>query len=180
MLTIVEHSSSSYGPRTFHNATLSHLTVRFAVDFNTAGEKLTERASGGGIRLLDVPLPCEALDPARALYARLKRLDAEVLNIAGNGIYSMMEKGGLDQAQVNQMVYDVIKLCHKHYPITIIRSGGQTGADLAGGVAGYKLGIPTIMTFPKGFRQRDVNKQDANHTEEEIREQVIQQSACLA
>lgn len=39
-----EHTSATYPPRTFINAQNSDATVRFAVDFQTSGEKLTYKA----------------------------------------------------------------------------------------------------------------------------------------
>jgi len=34
MLTINEHKSASYVPRTYHNASLADLTLAVAIDFN--------------------------------------------------------------------------------------------------------------------------------------------------
>jgi hypothetical protein len=44
-LTLLEHSSSGYVGRTFANATSADLTLAFACDFTTAGEKLTARSA---------------------------------------------------------------------------------------------------------------------------------------
>ena len=44
MIELLEHTSSSYGPRTWHNAAQG-VTLAVAVDFSTAGEKLTTKAS---------------------------------------------------------------------------------------------------------------------------------------
>jgi hypothetical protein len=61
---------------------------------------------------------------------------------------------------------------HEHWPIGEIISGGQTGVDLAGGVAGYVLGIPTTMLLPKGFKQRFEDGIDIVQTEQDVRNQV--------
>lgn len=169
MLTLDEHTSASYGPRTFHNATLSHLTARFAIDFETAGEKLTAKAAAGVV--VDIPVTMDRIDGSRKLYRSLNALDAQVLNVAGNGIYTFA-KHEYTQEWVNQFVFDVIAQCHHFWPLSCIRSGGQTGADIAGAVAAVRLQIPAIITFPKGFKQRDANKVDADHTVQELEEQI--------
>lgn len=49
MLTILEHKSSSYAPRTYENAAKADVTIAIAVDYNTAGERLTHKAAGGEV-----------------------------------------------------------------------------------------------------------------------------------
>jgi hypothetical protein len=172
MLSIVEHASASYGPRTYHNAHVADLTAAFAVDFRTAGERLTHKAAGGAERYVALSLQDLWIDNARTLYAALQRKSATVLNVAGNGIYTL-NKHDFNQEMCNEYVYHVIRKVHEHHPITKIVSGGQTGVDLAGGVVGYKLGIDAVMTLPMGFRQRHEDGVDVDHTEEEIRVQVL-------
>ena len=41
-----------------------------------------------------------------------------------------------------------------------VRSGGQTGADEAGLVAGERLGLETTSLCPKGWRFRTANGED--------------------
>lgn len=171
MLTILEHKSSSYGPRTFHNAKTADWTVAFAVDFTTGGEVLTHKAAGE--KYLALPLRGSPLQNARELYKVLYRHHVQVLNVAGNGIYTC-HKFGIGQASCNQLVYEAIRKVHEHLPIKKIISGGQTGVDLAGGVAGYKLGIDVEMMLPAGFRQRNEEKVEIYQTEEDIRQQVIE------
>lgn len=175
-LTLVEHKSSSYGPRTFVNAHAADLTVAIAVDFSTGGEKLTKKAAGENY--LHCDFYAEPLVNARLLYRELFRRKAKVLNIAGNGIYTFTKKGVLQQT-VDIYLYLMIGQVNKHYPIKKIVSGGQTGVDIAGGIAGCKLGIPVEMTYPKGFRQRHENGIDVDHTEDEIRLQVMNGMARL-
>lgn len=170
MLTIVEHRSSSYGPRTFHNAKAADLTVAIAVDYSTHGEKLTMKAAGA--RFIACPFKTDVIINSRELYKALYRWRASVLNVAGNGIYTF-GKYNIDQERVNQYIFDVIAKVHQHYPLAGIVSGGQTGADIAGAAVGYKLDIPTTVTFPHGFKQRDVTGRDSNHTQSEIRQQIV-------
>lgn len=53
-IEILEHPSSSYAPRTWANAANSDVTIAMAVDYSTAGERLTHKAAGK--RYLALPL----------------------------------------------------------------------------------------------------------------------------
>lgn len=168
-MKLIEHSSPLYSPRTYVNAEKAQLTVAFAVDFNTAGEKLTHKAAGISYvrcRLKDPWIEC-----ARDLWRACRKHGVGTLNVAGNGIYTLM-KHGITQQDLNLYVYRVIAQVHEYSPIQMIVSGGQTGVDLAGAVAAELLGIPCEMTFPKGFKQRYENGEDSDHTEQEIIDQV--------
>jgi hypothetical protein len=171
VLTILEHTSSSYGPRTYANAAKGDVTIAIAVDYNTAGERLTHKAAGDKYLKLDPDV--SYVENARELWCRLKKLGkpSPVINVAGNGIYTLT-KHRLPQKYANLYVYDLLVLVHRHYPIGEIVSGGQTGIDIAGGVAGYVLGIPTTMLLPKGFKQRFEDGIDIVQTEQDVRNQV--------
>jgi hypothetical protein len=169
LLTITEHKSSSYAPRTYHNASVADLTIAFAVDFTTAGERLTKKAAGEKYAPIALQLP--TISAARLVWCVCNKINPSVLNIAGNGIYTLNLQD-VNQEQVNQHIYDVLKQATPHLNISKIVSGGQTGADLAGGVAGIALGIPVEMTLPRGFKQRHEDGLDVEHTREEIVEQV--------
>jgi hypothetical protein len=173
MLTILEHTSKSYGPRTYANAHKGNVTIAIAVDYNTAGEKLTHKAAGK--KYIALPPEDDWIVNARRLWKKLTGSNITgkcVVNVAGNGIYTLA-KHGVSQDEVNLYVYRVLGKVHTYFHIDEIISGGQTGVDLAGGVAGVALDIPTTLLLPKGFVQRHENGIDVCHTEEEIREQVI-------
>ena len=167
-LTIREHKSSSYGPRTYQNASEGDVTIALAVDYSTAGERLTHKAAGEKYLKLNMNA-LDNLQLARLLYKRLASLGKALptINVAGNGIYTL-DKHGITQAYINQCVYDILAKVNEHWPIGKIVSGGQTGVDLAGGVAGKALGIETVMTLPKGFIMRHEDKLDVEHTAEQI------------
>jgi hypothetical protein len=171
MLTILAYTSSSYAPRTYANAAKGDVTIAIAVDYNTAGERLTHKAAGDKYFKLD-PSNTE-IENARLLYTRLKKLGKElpVINVAGNGIYTL-GKYGETQDRINLYVLILLAKVHEHWPIGEIVSGGQTGVDIAGGVAGYVLGIPTTMLLPKGFKQRFEDGIDIVQTEQDVRNQV--------
>lgn len=169
-LRVVEHSSAKYTPRTYLNANTADLTVAFAVDFGTAGEKCTHRAAGEAY--VGITLSTEPIEAARSLYrACRKTCFVKVLNVAGNGIYTLSAHGWT-QSQVNQYVYDVLKVLHKHHPLTTIISGGQTGVDIAGIVAAQALGIDAVATLPKGYLQRAADKIDRCMTQQAIIDQI--------
>lgn len=172
-MKVIEHKSASYGPRTYVNAGRADLTIAFAVDYTTAGEKLTHKAAG--TKYLAIGLDRDAVMAAREVWRACRAIgkgnEPLVLNIAGNGIYTLAKQGWAQQA-VNRYIYNILALVAEHWPIGMIVSGGQTGVDLAGGVAAEMLGIPCEMTFPKGFRQRHENGVDFDHTEQEVLTQV--------
>ena len=170
MLTIREHKSSSYGPRTYANANDADVTIALAVDYTTAGERLTHKAAGEKYLKLNFNAHSN-IELARMLWKRLYGIDNPVINVAGNGIYTL-SKHGITQEYINDCLFEILERVHMHYPIARIVSGGQTGVDLAGGYAGWKLGIVTVMTLPKGFKQRGEDGVDRDFTEEQIRKMI--------
>lgn len=172
-LILKEHTSASYAPRTYHNASQG-VTLAIAVDFTTAGERLTHKASKGKIvqQEFNVIFWDEVI-PARKLYSMLKKYDCHTVNVAGNGIYTLQKKQ-VTQKEANQYVYDILKLVSTHWPITKVVSGGQTGMDVAGLVAGVALGIEVIGTWPKGYLMRFEDGRDVSMTQEEIKKIIFE------
>lgn len=168
-LEVLEHAAPTYSPRTYANARVADLTVAFAVDFGTAGERLTHKAAGE--RYVGIPLDVEPLAAARMLYSAMKMRRAASLNIAGNGIYTLA-RHDWSQEKINQYVYDVLSKVHEHWTIQTVRSGGQTGVDLAGVTAAYALCIPATALLPKGFIQRAADKIDRSMSAEAVRAQI--------
>lgn len=179
MLTLRAHRSPTYPPRTFENAGGADLTAAFALDFSTAGEKLTRKAANG--RYAALPLENPAVDNARLLFAALRERAVErpTLNIAGNGIYSLAPLGW-DQDRVNAYMHAVLSLVHTHWPLGRVVSGGQTGIDWAGAVAATALRIPAAMTFPAGFLQRGLDNRDVPGDVGALRAQAMEQARVLA
>ncbi len=172
LLSIVEHRSPNYSPRTYHNAQGADLTVALACDFGTAGEKLTHKAAGQ--KYLGVPIKFTAEETARMIVYHLKEkgLTHPTLNIAGNGIYTLRKKADMSQLMVNLHLTHTLALVNREIPIKKIISGGQTGVDIAGIVAARLLQIDAEATFPKGFTQRFEDGQDITRTAEDIRAEV--------
>lgn len=173
MLSILEHKSARYSPRTYYNASVSDITVVIAADHNTAGEKCTQKAVAAAKKeIVKLEMSEDYLNMARIVWSAVKDIPNPVINIAGNGIYTL-NKHGWNQEKVNRIVYDIFSKVHEHHPIKKIVSGGQTGVDLAGGVAAYKLDIDCEMILPKGFIMRFQNGKDYEHSEEFVRKLVL-------
>ncbi len=154
-----EESTSGYRNRTIKNAS-ADATIAIAVDFNSAGEKLTKSAVQEQKKKY-IPIDVNTLEVTDELVDKvisdLNSVNAKTLNIAGNGIYTM--KGQYSQQQVDDFTYDLLKRVIESpklkNKIVSIRSGGQTGFDEAGAKAGLKLGLPTIILAPKGWTFRN-------------------------
>lgn len=175
-LQLLEHECSDYGPRTGDNARGADVTVAFAVDFDTAGERLTRRVAGP--RYIGIPYGCDVVQAATQLIRFMGNREAKSLNVAGNGLYTL-DAQDITQADANQWVFDVLRRVHQQRPLSFIRSGGQTGIDTAGLVAGIALGVPVLGLYPRGYRQRLVNKQDVLGTPEQLEADLRQAAALL-
>lgn len=172
LITIEASTESGYRPRTLYNAQSSDLTLAFAADFSTAGELLTKKAAGPN-KYVAINLLTDSVDAAVArIYNQVVMSNASVLNIAGNGIYTLSEFG-ISQYKANQYVFEVLSRLHEKSPISMIKSGGQTGIDIAGLVAGAVIGVPVKGTLPPNFVQRHQDKKDTPHTSEDIVNQIL-------
>jgi predicted NAD-dependent protein-ADP-ribosyltransferase YbiA (DUF1768 family) len=174
-----EEPTSGYKNRTIKNAS-ADATIAFAYNFNSAGEKLTKSSvleQNKKYIPLAVPTKTETSDINKAditsqvnvIVDQLNSVNAKTLNIAGNGIYTMRE-AGWNQEEVDLMTYRILKgivespnLKNK---IESIRTGGQTGFDEAGAKAGIKLGIPTTILAPKGWKFRNISGQDISNEQQ--------------
>lgn len=168
MINIREHSSSSYAPRTWHNAAQG-VTLAIAVDFSTAGEKLTTKASqkNGIIHVDALNFADNWLHSSRELYKLLRDKDLRVVNVAGNGIYTYARKG-FTQEGVNSMVRMILDQVNTHWKLDHVVSGGQTGADIAGLIAAAHLDIECTGMWPKNYKMRFEDGVDVNHTPKQI------------
>lgn len=171
-LTIREHEKTTYPPRTYYNATQSGTTLALAVDLTTAGEVLTKKMAGKKYIGFKLSTNLFAEEVAEKVIEKMKADGSTTLNIAGNGEYTLKEYG-YNQADINEFVYHVVKNIHDQYPLTKIFTGGQTGADMAGAVAGAALGIETEVTLPKGFMQKLASGKTVWNTQKQVEDQVL-------
>lgn len=157
---------TSYPERTGENADWSDITLAFALDFNTAGERLTKKVAGSKYEAVqleigspedieDVTYSVSALDK---IVEKFKDKGSIKLNIAGNGIYSLK---GTTQEKLNDSITNAIKyLIDNGVTISEIRSGGQTGVDEAGIIAAQRLGIPNEVHTTADWKFRDASGRD--------------------
>ena len=161
-VTYRETTSPRYHDRTVINASWADLTVAFATDFGTAGERLTRKAAGE--RYLPVNLPssselCHDRDTIRKaagfISRRMEGSDAFRLNVAGNGLGTLL-KSGLSQSDADHFVAAVLgEAMALGMKVSEIRSGGQSGIDESGIKAAVAYGIPAGITFPRGWLYND-------------------------
>jgi hypothetical protein len=171
MIEFIEDKSSGYRSRTLKNAS-ADVTIAFAVDFNSAGEKLTKSSVFNQGKTY-IPIDATTLDITDDLIQSIiNKLNKSgyvdiftgkrhiTLNIAGNGIYTM--RGKWTQDQVDDYVYRVLKDVILKFDGSIIslRTGGQTGFDEAGAKAGRKLGLKTLILAPLRWKFRDSSGRD--------------------
>jgi hypothetical protein len=169
--------SSSYVDRTKYNADSTDLTIAFARDFTTAGEKLTKKLAGS--KYLKIPLSdnMKYITVVDLITSEIKKRDVKTINIAGNGIYTL-SKYGYTQEKINYDIYIILRVVFEIYPYLKVYTGGQTGVDLAGAVAGYRYGQEVEVTMPAGYKQRYIDR-DVYNSEEEIRYMIIEYSDKL-
>lgn len=182
-----EDQNTGYAARTRINAS-ADATIAIAVDFNSAGEKLTKNSvieQGKKYIPRNLDEMFSSVDPfdlnkgyelndkfifqiAEGIVMDLNSVNAKTLNIAGNGIYTMKGKYSqdlLDQA-VERLLEYVIYSDNLKNKIVSIRTGGQTGIDEAGAKAGIKLGVSTTILAPKNWKFRDVTGKDISNEQQ--------------
>lgn len=162
-LEFIEDSHSGYSHRTFENARLSDATIAFALDFETSGEKMTKEAAEKYNKIyIQIPMfDLSKKDELKTFYPKIKEIseilksnDCHILNIAGNGAsrfkkykYTQHKCDSLIEATIVQMIMNGVH-------VSLIRSGGQTGADESGIKAAINCGIDCVCLCPKGWRFR--------------------------
>jgi hypothetical protein len=172
---VFTESRGGYRERTVENATANDVdfTLAFGVDFSTYGELATAKAAGDSLiqtRLnvaqgggLDLS-PKAVKEAVRGIVEVLPEeyVNGEPcgLNIAGNGLYTLSGRG-ITQEQSDEFVTRVVDGLRKEgMVVSSIRTGGQSGIDEAGAVAGVVLDIPTTVNAPKGYVFRKADNKD--------------------
>lgn len=174
MIQFEEDQTAGYAARTRKNAS-ADATIAIAVDFTSAGEKLTKASVKNQKKLyhpIDMARLSTVLEISKAAQEtvdKLISLDKKdiSLNIAGNGIYTM-KNVNISQKDIDNKVLLLLnailaKLQGTGIKIVSIRTGGQTGVDEAGAKAGFKLGIPTLILAPKKWKFRDITGKDISN-----------------
>jgi hypothetical protein len=175
-LTITASTQSGYAARTARNAKKGDITIAFAADHTTAGERLTARLAGNKL----VKYTGGSLTSfADSIVAKLKAVGGTSINVAGNGIYTWA-KSGKTQDSINKAMFEIMKRVKEQYPaLDSIVTGGQTGSDIAGAVAGHALGLNVDVHMPPGYLQRDASGRDFTQSKEAVERYITEQAAAL-
>jgi hypothetical protein len=160
MITFIEHEQTGYAMRTWDNVRLSDLTVAIANDFSSAGEILTRKAAYGKYLGIEFDLLLTDINKAASIVLKeMEKRKVRVLNVAGNGIYSL--KHLCDQAFVDDRLLLLFTIIILNYGNDFdIRSGGQSGIDEASIKAGDFLNMPTTCLAPKNWMFRNIEGRD--------------------
>lgn len=158
---ITRSTKTGYQARTIENATESDMTLAFAIDYTSAGERLTERVAREHSSYHRIPLDSRASfeEKTGEFLKWLSERERVILNIAGNGLYTFKKKHvDWTQDAVNRALYSFFFLVAQAgmlNRILLVRSGGQTGADEAGVVVANLWGLQTRVHAPLDWRFRD-------------------------
>ena len=158
-----------YRDRTIENIKQSDITVAFALDFETHGERLTRTETIKQGKLY-FPVFINDIDDngSNSKFSNIQNIrntiersrlfvpNPLIINIAGNGIYTL----NISQWLVDKMIFEFMKDLLYIFPGYKVRCGGQTGIDEAGAKAGDKLNLDTTVLAPFGWKFRDITGKD--------------------
>lgn len=172
MIKFEQSNDSGYAKRTEDNVKGADVTIAFAIDFNTAGEKLTAAmCEKHGKPLLQIKIHTyytelnRRVDTANQVITFLEQHNAKSINFAGNGLYTLKYFGWFQQ-QCNWFMLAILKEVTQYYLIDSVRSGGQTGIDEAAIVAANALEIDCTVLAPKGWKFRGADGKDVSNITE--------------
>jgi len=172
MIRVIEHHTASYPGRTAVNAKDSDGTIAFAYNFDSAGEKLTEKMCkqyNKPILKIQLREPLRNVDEvANHIIAWLKEHQIKHLNIAGNGIRTM--KGIFTQEILDTYLYKIFEKVLASYPLEHGRSGGQA-------INGFEEGIDEYIAqvgFDKAKKLWDMSLEAIDIIDERIAKYDIQ------
>lgn len=164
--------NKGYPARTEANVVNSDVTLAFAQDFNSAGEKLTKRLCIAHNKLY---IPIDLNNRIMTIYrmnciingiqTKVDTSKVLVFNGLGNGIYSLPDT----QENLNTWFVHFLRDFFEHPQWDIkpyeVCSGGQTGVDEAFVLAADYLGYNGIVRAPKGYLFRGKNHVDISSEE---------------
>ena len=175
MVQLIEHKSEHYAPRTWHNAITADLTIALATNFETRGEKLTKLAAKNKYLAVDLNR-LSGKDIVDKIINACVKHKVQTLNVAGNSIQTFYDLHDFLQADVNSMVFRILQPVFNEVIGMKVVSGGQSGTEWAAGVTCHALSIPCVMTFPKGFKQRNVIGQDLEIPKDVLIKRLVRES----
>jgi len=130
---------NTYVERTQRNVQRSAVTWIYAADYDSKG---TQQATAADPAKIILAKGKDLSDSAKEVADFLKASGGTSINVAGNRLSGWRNATGIDQEALNRRVYDFLFEVKAQYPeLTTIITGGQTGTDTAGAVAGKALGL---------------------------------------
>lgn len=166
---LLRQMPGGYRPRTVYNCKSARLTIAMAIDYSTAGERLTKSAALKrycAVHFEDAKKKSAldklvaAVPDSSALFGNPKL----TVHFAGNGIYTFA-KHEVTQRMVDKRAYLLLSYLHERRPISKLYSGGQSGADEAGIKAALRLGIEVEVTMPENNLVRFEDGVDVKQTD---------------
>lgn len=157
-------AEGGYAHRTKINVREADMTIAFAINFRTGGERLTRTQAGQRyipVHLIEFDANLNATLDEVISFAKQRKVKS--VNISGNGAHTLAAHG-LTQREIDRWVYMVLAPLHKAQRLTCVRSGGQTGADEAGIKAGLQLFLPCVALLPAGYMVRRADGMDVTQT----------------
>ena len=176
-------ATGGYRQRTIRNATDSDITLSVARDPNSAGERLT-RASvqQAGKPHVELKHLSDTFDAdVAATVARLNQAaEAKggpiVINTAGNGLSTLRANQDVADTYAMRLMDAVLKSPDRRFEVAQVRSGGQTGYDIAFIKAALANDIPVKIHAARGrgggFLVRRRNNRDAELSLEEYLDEL--------
>lgn len=169
-------NSTSYVSRTKENVLSSDITLAFALDFNSAGERYTKRVCEEYGKpyigmFLSMKFTGERINAIVNEINSLISKEEITINVAGNSLGTLQKVDGrATQEAMNEVILSVLRRITTHpnfdKNIKLIRSGGQTGIDEAGIYAGYHLSIPTLILTTSDWKFRTSDGKDISNEEQ--------------
>lgn len=171
-INIVE-LKGNYKTRTLQNIKESDATLIISCNLNTPGEKLTLKLLNEYKKpyLVAKVISKKLNIPSISLEKFIDKYNIKMLNIAGNSICRYKY---IKQDELNELIYSFLKSCSNINNIKEIQSGGQTGTDEAGIIAGLKLGIKTKINMVN-WMFRDENGKDISNKDLFINRFIIKE-----
>lgn len=177
-LTLQLSDRVGYVPRTGENVAQSDVTLAIASDFSTAGERLTLKIARAYHKpIVQVPHYTPDLMLHVGKFISVMNRDGNrglTLNGAGNGVYTLPSK---TQAEADRFALLFLQTAlnspDRAFTLALVRSGGQTGYDVAIVKAALSLGVPALIHCARSvdgkFLIRAEDGRDYGLTEAEYR-----------
>jgi len=168
--------STGYRQRTIRNATDSDVTISVARDFDSAGERLTRNSvRQAGRPHVELRHASDTFDAdVAATVAKLNEVAAAkggqpiVINAAGNGLSTLRANQDVPDLYAMRLMRAVLQSPERSFEVAQLRSGGQTGYDIAFIKAALANDIPAKIYAARGRGQGGILVRRRNGRDAEL------------